>query len=290
MTISLTRLGLKGMLLLITLEVAFLATPYSNLFFALIAWCGVIATLGALRTWRNLAAVEIRRITVAPQAADTRRDVLVQLTASRPCFDVAVEVVIDGAFCELLHLAVLADSLTATVTVPGLPRGIHTWRQARLVSRWPVGLFVGRRRVEVATEVVTWPQPASASARPASSAGRGPHRDDAGAGLRPFRSGDAVADIHWKATARRGQPIVRERSAVDAVELVIDRSCPADELERRLSAATAVVLAARTTGQPVRLRSHDYRADTAAADAVEDVLRWLAGAEAMPPRAAEAAP
>ena len=40
-------------------------------------------------------------------------------------------------------------------------------------------------------------------------------------GVRPYRAGDAIRDIHWRTTARRGEPMVREYDVAPAPELVL---------------------------------------------------------------------
>ena len=40
-------------------------------------------------------------------------------------------------------------------------------------------------------------------------------------GVRPYRSGDAIRDMHWRTTARRGEPMVREYDTAPSPELVL---------------------------------------------------------------------
>lgn len=71
-------------------------------------------------------------------------------------------------------------------------------------------------------------------------------------GVRPFRPGDGLRDIHWKTTARRGVPFVREYDAAPDPELLVvvepwqpATPTPADEvqLEAALSMAASLVRA-----------------------------------------------
>jgi uncharacterized protein (DUF58 family) len=80
-------------------------------------------------------------------------------------------------------------------------------------------------------------------------------------GVRPYRAGDALRDVHWRTTARRGEPMVREYDAAPSPELVLviepwlpDAPTPADRdrLERALSlAATIAVTWRRACDSPV---------------------------------------
>ena len=78
--ITLTTLGLKGVLLLIVLELAFLATPYSNLFFTLIAYCVVLGTLGLCWSLRNAAGITMHRCSARPSAAHVERQIEIGLS------------------------------------------------------------------------------------------------------------------------------------------------------------------------------------------------------------------
>jgi uncharacterized protein (DUF58 family) len=80
-------------------------------------------------------------------------------------------------------------------------------------------------------------------------------------GVRPYRTGDALRDVHWRTTARRGEPMVREYDAAPSPELVLviepwlpDAPEPGDHnrLERALSlAATVAVTWRRAFDSPV---------------------------------------
>jgi uncharacterized protein (DUF58 family) len=71
-------------------------------------------------------------------------------------------------------------------------------------------------------------------------------------GVRPFRPGDGLRDVHWKTTARRGAPFVREYDAAPDPELLVvvepwlpATAAPADaaRLEAALSLAASLVRA-----------------------------------------------
>jgi uncharacterized protein (DUF58 family) len=69
-------------------------------------------------------------------------------------------------------------------------------------------------------------------------------------GLRQYRPGDDPRDIHWRSSARRGTPVIREydRDASHTVWICLDLGAePGDEAEEMLEAAAS--LAARAMDQ-----------------------------------------
>ncbi|MFN3243582.1 MAG: DUF58 domain-containing protein [Planctomycetota bacterium] len=293
-----SALGSKGLLLFAALELAFLATNYSNLFFLLLAFSAVLGLLGAWWSWRNLRGVQVTAVDVGLAAEGGQRDVSVRVHGGRrPRFDVAIELPLARERAEIAYAPVLVGDAELRGQLAPQPRGVRRLEQALVTSKFPFGFFVTTCRTPLACELVTHPEPL---AIPGSGTGRGNGEGDDGAqspgrgtglaGLRPFRTGDALADVHWKATARRGTAVIkeRERDSRPLVDVVLDRRCDEATFERALSHATTLVLAARH-GAPVRLRSQDAellvdpeRGGTEAA------LRWLA--EATPLAAAAAPP
>jgi len=287
-----TELGSKGMLLVTALELAFLATAYSNLFFLLIAFSCVLGVLGLWWSVRNVAGLELARCEAPIAAAGCPRLVTLALAAPRQTrFDLAFTVEVAGARLPLLHLPVLNGPRTASGSLPALPRGIHANTRVLVRSRFPFGLFEVTRTLPCPVELVTHPAPLDPATTGHGTGERelatalGTNGGHELAGLREFRAGDPTGDIHWKATARRGRPIVKEREpgCSDTVEIVLDRRCSATMLETALSHATAVLLAAVTAGRPVLLRSQGATPTPGGPDrSPNELLRWLARAGLLP--------
>ena len=65
-------------------------------------------------------------------------------------------------------------------------------------------------------------------------------------GVRPYRVGDSIRDVHWRTTARRNELAVREYDRVEAVDLtlIVDRTVPPDAdpaaFERLLELAVSI--------------------------------------------------
>jgi uncharacterized protein (DUF58 family) len=297
-----TELGLKGVLLLAALELAFLATSYSNLFFLLIAFCCALAGLGAIWGIANVAAVHVEIVDVAAAPAGSPHEIQLRVRANgRTRYDLAIGT--DAAAGgEILYLPALDGEAIVAATLRGLPRGVHRMTKVRVASRFPFGVLRSERTHKAAAEAIAYPRPTdlgAASARggaaaelaAALAAAAALQRGSAVASLRPFRAGDSPTAIHWKATARRGAPVVKDNDRDDgsAVEIVLDRRCTADELDAALAMATAVLLAANADERIVTLRSQGLAADFGPGRApLREALRWLAEAEPLP--AAAAAP
>jgi len=287
-----TELGFKGILLLSALGVAFLAASYSNLFFLIIAFSGALGALGlwwSVRNPRNLR-VAVFAAPFAPAGAERKLGISVSDARGATTFDVAVAIDVDKSRVELAYFPVLRGESRTTATLPAMERGIHTVRAVQCISRFPFGLFQITRRVPLELELVTFPRPIASNGYASAMSERASSRAAAGrraevAGLRPFRAGDSPADVHWKASARRGEPIIKERelASEEAIEVLLDRRCSGDDdFEAALSRATTLVLRAFEDQRPLQMRSQDYAVLIHAGHSVDPVLHWLASARPLP--------
>jgi uncharacterized protein (DUF58 family) len=85
---------------------------------------------------------------------------------------------------------------------------------------------------------------------PATSPSRG---GDEFYAIREFRSGDDMRKIHWKSTARRGEPMIRqEERRSDPMTTVVLDPAPGRAFESRVSAAATLI-------DDVSIRRHSYR-------------------------------
>ena len=281
-----TTLGVKGLLLFAALELAFLATDYSNLFFLLLAFSAVLGLFGAWWSWRNLSRLAVQAVHVEVGPADAQQAVEVQLSASSsPSFEVAVLLDLDGDRVEAAHAPMAREVVTISGALPAQQRGVTRGAAVLLRSRYPFGLFQVTSRREVNWEVITHPAPTeppratSAAEGPGSAALAGVSGEDV-SGLREFRTGDSPNDVHWKATARRGVAVVkeRERDARRCIDVYVDRTQPKEQLEAALCRATGAVLAAHPNAR-VRLRSQGFDLMVGASrEGAVAALRWLAAA------------
>jgi uncharacterized protein (DUF58 family) len=235
--------------------------------------------------------VAVLRLELPMAAAGTPRQVRCALGGAAQ-FGIEVTLLLPHGPLVVGTAAHVHGDTLLVATLPGQPRGLLPVPAVRLTSRHPFGLLRFVRDVMLPTELVTYPSPHGAAPERSQALDRSGdqlapqgRRGNAVAGLRAFRSGDSMADVHWKATARRGTVVVKEREPEGdhTHDIVLDRRCPPAELDQRLAAATAVVLAARSRGQQLRLWSQDTTL-TIGPDSRGEVpaLRWLAAATTLP--------
>ncbi len=290
----LTGFGLKGVVFYATTLVAFYATPYSNLFFLLLGFLTLLGLLGAVAAHRNLRGVSAAFDELAPVPSDASVVLPVELFASGGVrFQVAAHVELEGGRRISGTLDVLEGRGTLALRCPPLPRGCYTVARAIVESSHPFGLVRARRVSQTEGELIVYPSPRSSiEGRSAADAldellGRG----DPGAGdlqpasLRDHREGDGVRGIHWRASARRGRLVVQEweGGSGQGLEVVLDRRCEPDVLEKALATVSAMVALARINKETLRIYSQDLSATFGDGQRPwSEALRFLACAELVP--------
>ncbi|MCB9713245.1 MAG: DUF58 domain-containing protein [Myxococcales bacterium] len=225
--LEITRSG--WLFILLTLAVGFAAiNSGANLLhalfgaqMALIIGSGVLseATLRRVEVQRlprgSLYAAEPGALEVRLRNRDGKRDVLAVSVEDDDERD-------DPGACEPVFAVRIAAGetivLPTRVTMPA--RGRHRLPRAVVATRFPFGLFVKRRELPVEAAVRVYPRRVPAPARPPEpqlsrpvETGRQRSRSGDYHGLRPYREGDEWRRLHWRATARLGQPVVREHEA-----------------------------------------------------------------------------
>lgn len=166
-------------------------------------------------------------------------------------------------------------------------------RAARIVSTWPLGLWMARRAVPAPAEVVVYPAPLALATSRGGSGGVGELYDMLGAAqgflqpseLREYRPGDELRLVHWKASARRGTLVIKEweGGTGSGHEVVIDRRAKGEELEEGLSAVSALARAAKEQKEVLTVHSQGLSATFGGAHRPwRELLRFLAVAEPLP--------
>ena len=115
-------------------------------------------------------------------------------------------------------------------------RGLHRLHEPHLLTRFPFGFFIKGARLKESREVVVYPALLPWEELQ-SEIGRG----DQGSRSRPYKGrgedifavreylpGDISRDIHWRSTAKRSQPMVKEyeQRGMKKVHIVLDTSVP----------------------------------------------------------------
>ena len=160
-----------------------------------------------------------------------------------------------------VHVEPPADG---AVEIPFVRRGVIRVLEIEVAGAAPLGLVWWHRRLTVELEraIEVGPrrvyEPWSAwTGGAAGAAGhpRGLHGGDMARGLRDYLPGDAARLVHWPATARRGQLVVKELEdpEVARLTLVVDLSGDADEADEVAARALGVCTSAIDRGVPVRM-------------------------------------
>lgn len=171
--------------------------------------------------------------------------------------------------------ALVGPLASAPTTVPGTARGrmeaTPQWRgvieavDIEIRCGAPLGLVWWRRRVtcDLPRPIEVGPWPADVTVPPPSGAGpRGhearsaPHAgDDLVRGAREYRPGDPIKTIHWAASARQGDLMVKELEAAAAPPITVaaDLRIGGDRAEAVASWAAGVAVGALDAGIPVTL-------------------------------------
>ncbi len=141
----------------------------------------------------------------------------------------------------------------------------------RVSTRFPFGLFAKSLLLEAPAETLVYPALDLVRALPAGGPGRSTGearsrtqgRGTEAAGLRAFRSGDSARSVHWRASARRGALLVRDREREEKPELEVllrTRGRPAGEaFERAVRRAASEVVAHLGAGFRVGLTTDEER-------------------------------
>jgi len=289
-----TALGWKALAFYVALTGAFFAAPYSNLYFLLLAFLTVLGVLSLFWALGNLRGVTAELEDLAPVPAGAGQVFRARIrTGGRGRFQIGCTLRVEGVGALTARTAFVEGDALAEGEVPALERGIYPITRAYVESSYPLGVLRGRKRVEAPDELVVFPSPADLpEARNGGDlvAGLtgilgGVEGTQQPSSMREYRPGDELRSIHWKATARRGRPVVIEweGEAGNGLEVVLDRRAEPEVLEGALSLIAALTLAAKDNKERLTLHSQDISRTFGTGNAPwPDLLRFLAAATALP--------
>lgn len=204
----------------------------------------------------------------------------------------------------------LRSSSTAVVRYPltATRRGRFSIGSVQLTAADPFGLCISSRTVESRAEVLVLPTvipllgtPPATGARSAAigAATSGAAGGDPDAAVRPYLPGDDIRTIHWRASARRDDLVVRTRETVShgSASMLIDHRAAAYQgvgadsgLEIAVTLAASISLHLLSEDYQLRLVGHAGQVIAAGNDIADDLLLGLADltADDRPLRAAPA--
>jgi uncharacterized protein (DUF58 family) len=162
----------------------------------------------------------------------------------------------DGAHVETLEPG---RSVVLRIPVAGRMRGPAFLDAPHLLSVEPLGLMRASRRGSGAGEIAVRPGvPRMLSLRflalgasgPAFAPWIGPRSDRSGdpAGVREYRDGDSLRDLHHRSWARRGKPVTRERTAGRGDGIRLEISTAVRGIEGRMLVDGMLALACSSAG------------------------------------------
>lgn len=219
----------------------------------------------AARTWTNLWAVAGQVDPARPVFAGQEIVLPFELSnlGRKPVFGLAVRprVAKKAGICWVAVIG-QGNSARGEVGYPALRRGVHPAVPIEIHSRFPLGFFNARLRVESGQRVIVYPAPAGDPNLPLSDerqlGNRMETRAQAGddfAGVRPYVVGESQRHVDWKAAAR-GAPLLIKHFAGEAGERMMfdfDQLVRLDA-EARLSQLALWVLRAERAGHFYGLR------------------------------------
>jgi uncharacterized protein (DUF58 family) len=268
-----------------------------NLFYLMFGTMVCLLGAGVGLSQLGLSGLRVRRVLPGAVHAGTPYLMGISLENRKrriPSFSIEVEDVVDGhpidKRCYFLKLPSLRTQETAYRHTPPR-RGRHRLTGFRLATKFPFGLISRAREIADPAELLVFPAlslpPVSLlralPARPGAGRDRGRSRQGEFAGLRAFRDGDDPRDIHWRSTARRGIPLVREHDDEEAQQATVvfdnapDGARDPAAFERAVSEAAGICVELLHRGFAVGLvmRGGEVTADVGAGQA-DKLLRALA--------------
>lgn len=188
------------------------------------------------------------------------------------------------------------ESTTARSGNTFVRRGIYPLEAITLSTTFPFGFFRKERDISAPGEIVIWPRTDHPVGPPRPGPGRGHAQAAAGSrhagprgefrGLRDYRWGDDARDIHWRSTARRAVPVVREydRDVSETLWVCLDlRGEPDEQAETAVEIAASLCAQASAQGLRYGLAAGDsIIAPDAGVGHLERVLDGLARVDFSP--------
>ncbi len=230
LAVATERLSPEGQALAIVSGLSWLAALDVRGSETYLAWAAVVAVLGASLALSPLVALGPARLEVrAPRRVTVGEEACLSVTVHNDGAQALSALVVRGAWTAWERVWVRRSASIASVAPRGratvellarfASRGAHTLEPVSARARVPLGFALGPRVVGAPLRVLAVPRIAKLSslALPRAIRHRGGRaRPSRGAdarelaGLRPYRPGDPVRDLHARTWARIGEPVVRE--------------------------------------------------------------------------------
>ncbi len=295
-----TPAGAIFLLGIVAIGLAAINTGNNLLYLLMGALLGTVAVSGWMSE-RTLRGLEVRRRLPRGMGAGPSVRIRYEVRNGKgrlPSFDVRIR---ENDLPGEAYVARLDAGGATTVRSEGtgLERGVYPLHVLTLSTTFPFGFVRKERDVRLRDELVVWPRSdrpvripsvaASAASRRGAMTGRAPlgHRGEY-RGLREYRPGDDLRDVHWKKSAAAPHTVVREYEPEAGWEVLIHLDTshePGGAAEA--AAELAASLAARASAEGRAFALHTSAGERTAGSgpgALEEALDLLARVRFDPDR------
>jgi uncharacterized protein (DUF58 family) len=275
---SLPQLTREGKFFIgISLGVGFAAVKTgNNLLFLVFGLLLSLLTISVILSEVTLRSLNVSRL--IPQNVFVGRSFLIKIKLQNqkvrfPSFSIEVEDILDSERidkkCYFLKIPAKKTQETA-YKLQFKRRGRYSFRGFRVATKFPFALYRAWRVVEFPAEILVFPRIREVGSlagigkrQGEGIADRVAGRGESLLGLREFREGDDLRDIHWKATARAGRMIVKEydATATKHVHLLFDSALPTNDDTAREEMESAIEIVA-SLGQHYLSRGYSVELTT----------------------------
>jgi uncharacterized protein (DUF58 family) len=249
----------------------------NNLLYMIHALLLSFLVLSGVMSESALRGIRVRRLLPAELVAERAGQIAVEIANDQPripAFAIVVEDFIASGRDE--HSATgrafalrigPRERETRSYAFAPKQRGTLEFSGVRVATRFPFGLFSKALWIDLAQIALVYPglDPIDVRAGRAAEPRHAEHAGGSGgaapeaASLRPYASGDAYRRIHWRASLRRGELLIREpeqdRQRDVTVRVATRGAEPGDAFEREVRRAASEVAAQLAAGQRVGLRT-----------------------------------
>ncbi len=190
---------LKGTVFLILTLWLVSANYQNNLAYLLTYLLTGMVLVAPFATRRQLVGLSWRIEAPAPVFAGETAELTLWLeNPTSPCWQ--VEVAAPGV--EAVRLALDPGECSVRLSYPAKRRGLVRIGPIRLISTFPLGLFQAVCQLDAFWELWVYPRPADTTPLPAFTSQAGVDGEREFQGLRSYRPGDSLRQIHWKGLAK----------------------------------------------------------------------------------------